>query len=213
MRLINAILDSVVLSIRGMMKSIAVALNRITRGKLSPSFITVSSLLMHIPIAWLIAFDKYELAAVLLVIFGLFDALDGELARLQKKADSRGMLLDSTTDRMKEVLLYSGVAYSITSSRPDMAFWAVLACGGSLLVSYIRARGETAMFADGKLSPREINKVFNDGIMRFEVRIFVLIVGLISGRVILATILVAILASLTALGRLITVSKRLHVQG
>jgi phosphatidylglycerophosphate synthase len=191
------------------MNSLAGVLHRLSGGKLSPNMVTIVSLLAHVGVAWLIAQGYLGYAAIGLVLFGLFDALDGALARLQGKAGNAGMLLDASTDRMKEVLLYIGVAYALVSQ--DLAYfsvWAVAACGGSLLVSYVKAKGETAV-AGGKLSANEVNRLFQDGLMRYEIRMFVLVVGLLSDRLPLALIVIAISSWATAFGRLIKISSKL----
>lgn len=205
MKLLDIIRDAV----RGMMRTVAKALNSLTGGRLSPNMVTIVGLLAHIVIAWLIATEHNLKAAGLLVIFGLFDTLDGELARLQHKASSAGMLLDASTDRMKEVLLYTGAAYAITGgSRPRMAAWAVTALGASICVSYIKAKGETAV-KDSNLSANEVNRLFADGLFRFEVRMAILVIGLLSDRLILAVVVIAVGASLTAISRLYRISRRL----
>jgi CDP-diacylglycerol--glycerol-3-phosphate 3-phosphatidyltransferase len=204
----NTLIDVIRRIVRSFMHRLAVALNKFFRGRLSPNTITITGLLAHIPIAWLIAAQYNFWAAGLLLFFGLFDTLDGELARLQGSSSNAGMLLDATTDRMKEVLLYTGAAYAIVAvGRPYMAFWAVLACGGSLLVSYVKAKGETAVAR--KLPAAQVNRLFQDGLMRFEVRMAVLFLGLLSGRLILAVIIIAITAWFTAFQRLIKISRSL----
>lgn len=191
------------------MAMIAKLLNTISGGKLSPTFVTITGLLAHIPIAWLIATRHNLWAAGLLVIFGLFDTLDGELARLQQRASSAGMLLDATTDRMKEVLLYMGVAYAfVATGEANMVVWAMAALGGSLLVSYVKAKGETAV-KHSHLSPNEINRLFSDGLMRFEVRMGVLVLGLLLNHLLAAVIFIALASWLTAISRLINISQAL----
>ncbi len=186
-------------------------LNRVSNGKISPNGVTLTGLVMHLPIAYLVALQQNYLAAVLLIIFGLFDALDGALARLQQKASNAGMLLDASTDRMKEVLLYSGAAYAIVQiGRPSMAVWAVVACGASLCVSYIKAKGETAV-AGGNLSANEVNRLFQDGLGRFEIRMAVLVIGLVADKLILAVIAIALLSTYTAFERLIKITRKLNV--
>ena len=114
--LLNTLLDTIRNSIKLVVHNIAVALNKMTGGKLSANVITYVGLVTHIPIAWLIAQQQNYIAAGLLVFFGLFDTLDGALARLQKTAGNQGMLLDASTDRMKEVLLYTGAASALVAS-------------------------------------------------------------------------------------------------
>jgi phosphatidylglycerophosphate synthase len=204
------LLDDIRDAVKRIMRVIARLLDDLSGGKLSPTVTTLVGFLAHLPIAYLIATRHNIWAAGLLVIFGLFDALDGELARLQKRASNVGMLLDASTDRMKEVLLYCGAAYAIIAStgRPYLAVWAVAACGASLCVSYVKAKGETAV-KDSRLSPNEINRLFGDGLLRFEIRMFILVVGLLSNRVALAVITIALLASVTAVGRLVRITRKL----
>lgn len=206
MKLLDWLRDNV----KNFMRRIARLLNTLSRGSISPNMITITGLLAHLPIAWLIAMQQNVIAAVLLVIFGLFDTLDGELARLQKRASSAGMVLDASTDRFKEVLLYCGAAYAIIAytNRPYLAVWAVAACGASLCVSYVKAKGETAV-KDAHLSPNEINRLFGDGLLRFEVRMFILVVGLLVNSLVVAVVIIAVLSAFTAFGRLIRITKKL----
>lgn len=206
---INGLLDLLRSVARLVMHIVARGLNRLTGGKVSPNFITISALLMHIPIAYLIATDQNLWAALLLVVFGMFDALDGELARLQKRASNAGMLLDASTDRMKETILYIGAAYAISQTElKNWAAWAVAACGASICVSYVKAKGETAV-AGGKLTANEVNRLFQDGLFRFEVRMAILIIGLLADGLLTAVIIIAITSTYTALERLIKISRKL----
>lgn len=209
MKLLNTFLDACRTIVRGWMSLLAGFLNKVSGGKLSPNAVTVVALIMHIPIAYLIATDHYWWAAALLLVFGLFDALDGALARLQKRAGNAGMLLDATTDRIKETFLYCGVAYSlIGSSNPKLAVWAVAACGASLCVSYVKAKGETAV-SDSSLTPNEINRLFQDGLLRFEIRMTILILGLVFNLLAAAVIAIAIFSAYTAIDRLLKITKYL----
>jgi CDP-diacylglycerol--glycerol-3-phosphate 3-phosphatidyltransferase len=77
------------------------------------------------------------------VLFGgIADILDGRIARAKGVASARGAFLDSTLDRFAEVGAFVGLAVRFGGS-----LWATLmvagALGGSLLVSYARARGES----------------------------------------------------------------------
>lgn len=204
------LLDWVRGGVKRLMSVVARVLNKLSGGRITADMVTIAGLLAHLPIALLIAYGKFELAAVLLVVFGLFDALDGELARLQKRASSAGMVLDATTDRFKEVFLYCGAAYVIiaTNDSPYLAVWAVAACGASLCVSYVKAKGETAV-KDVHLSPNEINRLFGDGWLRFEVRMFILVIGLLANSLVAAIIIITLLSAFTAIGRLIRITKKL----
>lgn len=209
MKLLNAFLDGCRSLVRGWMNLLAVLLNKLSGGKLSPNAVTILALIMHLPIAWLIATGHFWWAALLLLVFGLFDALDGALARLQKRAGNAGMLLDATTDRIKETILYCGAAYAlIESDQPKMAVWAVAACGASLCVSYVKAKGETAV-SDSNLTPNEINRLFQDGLLRFEIRMTILIIGLLINQLAISVVIIAVFSTLTAFGRLIKITQYL----
>lgn len=196
-------------SVRRVMRSVARALNHASGGRISPNTVTITGFLMHIPIALLIAAGYFGYATMLLVIFGLFDTLDGELARLQKRASAAGMLLDASTDRMKEVLLYVGSAYVLAGTgNGHAAAWAVAACGASICVSYIKAKGETAV-KDKGLTPNEINRLFQDGLGRFEVRMALLAAGLLVNQLLPVLIVITALSTYTAFERLIKISKKL----
>lgn len=201
----DSIIDLAGNLVRKPMRAIAKLLNSLSRGKLSPTSVTYIGLVAHIPIAYLIAIDNFVPAAILLVIFGLFDTLDGELARLQKTDSPRGMVLDASTDRMKESLLYIGVAYYfIHNNLETYAVWVVAACAGALLVSYIKAKAETAI-KDKDLSANQINRLFKGGLMRYEIRMLVMVIGLIFNVLPGAIVILAITAWLTAIMRLIKI--------
>ncbi len=203
-------MDAIKQTIRRPIHWLAVWLNRLSGSKLTPNAVTYIGLCMHVPIALLIARQHNLWAAGLLVIFGLFDTLDGELARLQKRESPYGMLLDSATDRIKEILLYTGLAYAIIAStgRPYLAVWAVAACGCSLLTSYINAWGD-AITAKLNIPGHASNKAFRGGLFPFEVRMAVIVLGLLSNRLALAVIVIAIGAGYTALSRIVRVAAKL----
>lgn len=207
MKPIQAIRDAV----RQVMRLVAIKLNRLTGGRLHPDTVTIVGFLMHVPIALLIATRHPLWAAIFLLIFGLFDTLDGELARLQKRSSARGMLLDASTDRMKEVLVYTGIAYFLAAgTNPKLATWAAAACGASLCVSYVKAKGEAAVASAAEKIPHDkLNRMFKDGLLTFEIRMFLLIVGLLSGQLVWVVAIIAILAGYTALQRLVTISRSL----
>jgi phosphatidylglycerophosphate synthase len=121
------------------------------------------------------------------------------------------MLLDASTDRLKEVLLYSGAAYALAlGPHPATAAWAAAACGTSLSVSYVKAKGEAAIAASRQdLTHAQLNRLFSSGLLSFEVRMAVLVVGLLANRLVIAVAVVAVLAGFTALQRLVQISRQL----
>jgi phosphatidylglycerophosphate synthase len=193
------------------MKYVARALNAVSGGRVTPNSVTLFGFAMHVPIAYLIATGHLVWAAVLLVIFGLFDALDGELARLQGSVTSTGGFLDASTDRFKEVLLYSGAGYLLAGGpHPQLAALAVAACGASICVSFVKAKGEAVIASGSKtLEYPELNRLFSGGLFPFEIRMFVLVIGLAAGRLEWAVGLIAICASMAAGQRLVRIGRAL----
>jgi phosphatidylglycerophosphate synthase len=204
----NRMLETLRNAVRSVFARIARGLNNATGGKLSPNVITLFGLFMHLPIALLIASGDFVSAAIMLVIFGLFDTLDGALARVQNSTSKFGMLLDSVTDRMKEILIYIAIAYYFVSvHEPNFAIWAVAACGVSLLISYVNAWGE-AVGKDTKPT-HTTNKTFRTGIMSFDVRMFTIILGLAFDQLDIALVVIVALGSITAIERSVLTGRRL----
>jgi CDP-diacylglycerol--glycerol-3-phosphate 3-phosphatidyltransferase len=198
--------------IRRGMHVVAQIVNRISRGRVTPNNVTWFGFLMHVPIAVAVATDHLILGGILLIVFGLFDSLDGELARLQHRVTSNGGFLDASTDRFKEVLLYSGAAYLLAgSNHPKYAAFAVIACGASISVSYVKAKGEAIVASlNDKIPYTELNYLFAGGLFPFEIRMAVLAVGLLTHQVVIAVSLIAVFATITASRRLAIISKRLQ---
>ena len=73
---------------------------------------------------------------------GMADVFDGRVARSQGLASPKGAFLDSSLDRFAEVGVFAGLAVYF-HAQPLVSLMVALALGGSLLVSYTRARGES----------------------------------------------------------------------
>jgi CDP-diacylglycerol--glycerol-3-phosphate 3-phosphatidyltransferase len=74
---------------------------------------------------------------------GLFDALDGAVARESNRMSDFGAFLDSTLDRISEAVVFVGIIFFYaTSDGPYAALLAGTAMTFSLLTSYTRARAE-----------------------------------------------------------------------
>ena len=78
------------------------------------------------------------LGAIFLLITGLFDMLDGSLARITKKTSSKGAFIDSTFDRVTEIIIYSGLLLG-QYAESILIFFAITL---SMLVSYSRTKAE-----------------------------------------------------------------------
>lgn len=206
------LLDTARTIVRTYAERCAGLLDRASGGRIRPDHVTIVGALAHIPIALLIASGEFAwLAALLLAVFGLFDTLDGSLARLQKTSSNGGMLLDASVDRMKEALVYVGIAYLFAAQGNELLVAiAVVACGASLTVSYVKAKGEAAVASASKaIDHAKLNRMFSDGVLTFEVRMALLVLGLLLSALDIAVIVIALGASFTALQRLVRIRKAL----
>jgi CDP-diacylglycerol--glycerol-3-phosphate 3-phosphatidyltransferase len=114
--------------------------------KLSPDLLTVLGMLAHFILAALIATGQMRWAGVGLILIAPLDALDGSLARkLGRKQGGFGAFLDSTLDRLAEIILYGGFIYYYyyVAEDPRMLAISYLAVSGSLMVSYVRSKAES----------------------------------------------------------------------
>ena len=109
-----------------------------------PNTLTAIGLALSAASAVLIYMHKLMLellypSAVLIILSGLCDALDGAMARMFGEETPFGGFLDSLLDRYGDAL----VVCSVIVSGLCEPVWGVAALVGSLLVSYARARGES----------------------------------------------------------------------
>jgi len=136
----------------------------------SPDVLTALGFVGNVVVAALIIQGRLAIAGVVMILAGLFDALDGAAARLAERAGKSGALLDSVIDRYSESAVYMGLLiYFFRANHLLGVALAFLAIIGSLLVSYIRARAEG------------LNIQCRVGLMQRGERIVLLAVGLIWG--------------------------------
>jgi CDP-diacylglycerol---glycerol-3-phosphate 3-phosphatidyltransferase len=166
------------------------------RVPLTPNQVTVVGLVLTFVAAGLVAFGQLRWAGVVLIFAGTCDILDGAIARSTHASYPYGAFLDSTLDRYSEAAIYIGLAAYFVGMGGPLQRWLVLATlaalGGSMLVSYVRARAQSLGF------------VCDSGLFARPERVVVTVIGLIFGGVVLYAVvfLLAILTNLTALQRI-----------
>lgn len=159
---------------------------------LTPNALTIIGLLLNCVVAVIIGRGFLLLGGILVLAAGLFDLLDGAMAKITDRVTPFGSFLDSTLDRYSEVILYGGLLVYILST-PDAKVGAILihfTICGSILVSYARARAEALGY---KLQV---------GLLARPERIIILAAGLILGHPIWALWLLAIFTNITAVQRI-----------
>jgi CDP-diacylglycerol---glycerol-3-phosphate 3-phosphatidyltransferase len=82
-------------------------------------------------------------AGGLILFAGLFDMLDGQVARLGNMSSAYGALFDSVLDRYSELVMFLGICYYLVAHHYFLSsLFAFIALIGSMMVSYTRARSE-----------------------------------------------------------------------
>ncbi len=110
---------------------------------ITPNTITWSGFLLTVGAAALIVTEHLFVAGLVVLVAGIFDILDGALARLTNRVTRFGAILDSTLDRFAEAVLLLGLLALYAGSQSVAGSLLVgFALLGSLMVSYLRARIE-----------------------------------------------------------------------
>jgi CDP-diacylglycerol--glycerol-3-phosphate 3-phosphatidyltransferase len=108
--------------------------------KISPNVLTFAGLLAGLASGALFLLDRPVWAGVAIIVCGLLDILDGQVAVQTGRQSKFGAIWDSTLDRYSEFFIYFGLAVHFRGSwRLWIPFWTFL---GSVMVSYTRARAE-----------------------------------------------------------------------
>jgi len=110
--------------------------------RISPSTFNVLGVALGVSAGFCFGTGNLNSGGWLILLSGAVDVLDGRIARAQGLASRSGAFLDSTLDRFAEVGAFAGLAVFYRDS-VALTIVVVLAMGGSLLVSYTRARGES----------------------------------------------------------------------
>lgn len=119
----------------------------------TPNTVTTIGLVLNIGVAAIFIAgaekgERFDLsyigwAGALILFAGLFDMLDGQVARLGNMSSTFGALYDSVLDRYSEMVLFLGICYYLVAHHYFVSsLFAFIALIGSVMVSYTRARSE-----------------------------------------------------------------------
>jgi CDP-diacylglycerol---glycerol-3-phosphate 3-phosphatidyltransferase len=179
---------------KGVVDPLAAFFNRIG---LMPNTMTILGLLGNTVGAFLLAQGKMLPGGLIILAMGPVDALDGTMARLRGEPTKFGAFVDSVTDRYSELVIFGGLLYYFLQRGDWLSIGlAYAAAAGSVLVSYVRARGQSLGY-DTKV-----------GILTRAERYLVLAPALIISRPEWALWIIAIFANLTALQRILDVRRQ-----
>src|SRR5271154_3132842 len=138
---------------QGIYKVINPLVRLLIRMGLTPNMVTTIGLMLNIGVAIIFICGAEEgnrgdlryvgWAGALILFAGLFDMLDGQVARLGKMSSPFGALYDSVLDRYSELLMFLGICYYLVAHHYFLSsLMAFITLIGSMMVSYVRARAE-----------------------------------------------------------------------
>ena len=156
-----------------------------------PNILTLTGLVINIFAMVLFAKGRFIYAALVIIFAGIFDIVDGEVARRTKRVTKFGAFFDSVIDRYSDLLLLLGLI--IWYAKINRIFYVGLTglvLIGSVLTSYTRARAESLIPAC---------KV---GFLERPERIVLLIIGGVTNRMAAVLWVMAILSNWTVSQRI-----------
>jgi CDP-diacylglycerol--glycerol-3-phosphate 3-phosphatidyltransferase len=172
----------------------------LARLRIRPDTVTLLGVAFSVGTAVAFALGQPVVAAFALGFAGICDLIDGVVARAQGSTSMAGAFLDSSMDRLSDLLILGGIAFGMAAANDlggvALVLWAL---GGTVMTSYTRARAERHLVE------------FNVGIMERGERFVVLILGALLGLLQLALWVIAIGATITSVQRVV-VARRLLLE-
>ncbi|MGB2911314.1 MAG: CDP-alcohol phosphatidyltransferase family protein [Anaerolineales bacterium] len=166
---------------------------------LMPNTITILGLVGNAIGAAFLSQGQMTIGGIIILAMGPVDALDGTMARLRGMEGKFGAFVDSVTDRYSELVIFGGLLYYYVDQGNVLASMLVfLATAGSVLVSYIRSRGQSLDW-DTKV-----------GILTRMERYLVLAPTLIFNIPIVGLWIISIFANVTAIQRIIDIRRQAY---
>ena len=169
----------------------------LSKSGITPNALTLINLALNIVAAYVIAMSHFLLGGFLVLVSGLFDLLDGALARFTKQSTKFGAILDSTVDRISEAAILCGLLIWYIprgTSLEIVLIFAVLI--GSFLVSYIRARAEG------------LGWQCQVGLFTRAERVIVLAIGLLINQIFITLCVLVVFVFVTVIQRLVYLQKQ-----
>ena len=181
-------------------RAIGVACNKIivliVRGlalsKIHPNALTFIGLVINVVAAVLLSTGQFTKAAWVIIGAGIFDMVDGRVARETNRVTRFGGFFDSVLDRYSDLALLMGLlVWYGNINRPFYVVLTAVVMAGSVMVSYTRARAENTI---------PMCKV---GFMERPERIVLLIIGALFDRMAPVLWIIALMSNLTVIHRML----------
>jgi CDP-diacylglycerol--glycerol-3-phosphate 3-phosphatidyltransferase len=160
--------------------------------RIHPNVLTFLGLLINIWAAFLLAGGRFREAAAVVIGAGLFDMVDGRVARETNRVTRFGGFFDSVLDRYSDLALLMGLlVYYASINRFFYIVLTAIVMTGSVMVSYTRARAENTI-------PK--CKV---GFLERPERVVLLIIGALADRMAPVLWILAVMSNVTVIHRML----------
>src|SRR6202167_1864105 len=176
----------------GSNKIIRLIVRALALSRIHPNVLTFLGLLINMIAAWMLAVGQFRGGAAVIIGAGLFDMVDGRVARATKRVTRFGGFFDSVLDRYSDCALLVGLLVWYGSiNRPFYVVLTALAMMASVMISYTRARAENSI---------PMCKV---GFMERPERVVLVIIGALFDHMAPVLWVIAVLGNLTVVHRMI----------
>ena len=181
-------------------RAIGLSFNKVIRlivhvlalSRIHPNVLTFIGLVINIVAAVLLAAGHFRWAGVVIITAAVFDMVDGRVARETNRVTRFGGFFDSVLDRYSDLALLMGLlVYYASINRFFYVVLTAIVMTGSVMVSYTRARAECTI------------PTCKVGFMERPERIVLLILGALVDRMAPVLWVIAVLANLTVVHRMI----------
>jgi len=163
----------------------------LTHFKINPNILTFTGVLISFWAAWEFGYGNFFRGGLVIILAGMFDMLDGEVARVSRSATAFGAFYDSVIDRYSDTIILQGLM--VYYARQQMLGYVVLVgivFMGAVLTSYARARAESLI------------PTCKVGFMERPERIVLLIIGGLANRMEAVLWILAVLGNWTVINRI-----------
>ena len=160
--------------------------------RIHPNLLTAIGLAINIVAAILFAKGQFLAAGLVVLGAGLFDMVDGRVARVTNTVTPFGAFFDSVIDRYSDMALYMGLL--VYYARAERFFYVVLVAlvmAGSVMVSYARARAESLI------------PTCKVGFLERPERVVLIIIGAVTDRMAPVLWIIAVLSNVTVVHRIL----------
>jgi len=157
---------------RGAMSIINAMVRTLARSGISPNILTTIGVTINVGCGVLFGLGEFFWAGIVLIVANLFDMLDGNVARLTGRVTRFGSFLDSSLDRLSDMVAFLGIMIFYAGNTPQHSILNVFLAGvgliTSVMVSYTTARSEA------------LGVKANVGFLQRPERVVLLIIGALS---------------------------------